>query len=123
MVFATFAFGAFEFVAKIYYGQTSTEFIVSTLLTVFPPNYTIGESLKVVKKGLPLFLTLILYSLDNSIDTYVNKDDDSLEKLINIVERQKEMILSARKLAETAETLRKSQPDYTPLPLEDESES
>ena len=106
--------------AKIYYGQGYMDFIVSTLLTVFPSNYTIGESLKVIKKGLPLFLTLVLFSLDNSIDTYVNKDDDSLEKLRNIVERQSVMIKSAKKLADSAEKLRKAQPGYTPLPLEAE---
>ena len=123
MVFTTFAFGAFEFVAKIYYGQSYMDFIVSTLLTVFPSNYTIGESLKVIKKGLPLFLTLILYALDNSIDAYVNKDDDSLEKLRNIVDRQSVMIKAAQKLADSAESLRKAEPGYTPLPLEEEEPS
>jgi hypothetical protein len=48
--------GAFEYGAKIYYGDERVDFIIQGILTFFPINYTLGEALKVMRYGMPLIL-------------------------------------------------------------------
>ena len=50
------AVGCFEFGAKIYYGDPRVDFFIEAALNLCPLNYTLGESLKVLRYGMPLFL-------------------------------------------------------------------
>lgn len=60
--------GAFEFFAKVYYGDERFESLLGAALAMFPVNYTIGEALRVLRYGMPLILQAALLMLDNSFD-------------------------------------------------------
>lgn len=51
-----FLIGAFEYGAKIYYGDDRVDFLIQGIMSFFPINYTMGEALKVLRYGMPLIL-------------------------------------------------------------------
>ena len=81
------AIGAFEFGAKVYYGDERFEHYIELALNVLPTNYTLGEALKVLRYGMPLLLQAALLMLDNSFDQIQNLDDDPTAILVKICDR------------------------------------
>ena len=79
--------GAFEFGAKVYYGDERVEPIMNAALTLFPSNYTIGEALKVLRYGMPIILQGALLMMDNSFDSIENEVENPTQILENICTR------------------------------------
>lgn len=48
--------GAFEFFAKVYYGDPRVDSYLNAVMLLFPNQYTLGEALKVLRYGMPLIL-------------------------------------------------------------------
>jgi len=90
--------GAFEFGAKIYYGDPRFDVFINVGLELLPVNYTLGEALKVLRYGMPLILQLGILMMDNSFDVVEDKADDPTALLTKIVERQDLIIKEANEL-------------------------
>lgn len=76
--------GAFEFSAKVYYGDPNFEPIINAALALFPSNYTLGEALKVLRYGMPIILQGALLMMDNSFDSIENEPENPTQILENI---------------------------------------
>ena len=48
--------GAFEFFAKVYYGDPRIDHFLNAAMLLFPSTYTLGEALRVLRYGMPLIL-------------------------------------------------------------------
>ena len=79
--------GAFEFGAKIYYGDPRFEPLINACLALFPSNYTLGEALKVLRNGMPIILQGALVMMDNSFDQIGLQTETSTYILRQIVDR------------------------------------
>ncbi len=83
--------GAFEYGAKIYYGDDRVDFLIQGIMSFFPINYTMGEALKVLRYGMPLILQAALLMMDNSFDALGAKKDNPTELLSKICEKQNDL--------------------------------
>lgn len=90
--------GAFEFGAKVYYGDPRVDIYLNMAMTLFPNTYTLGEALKVLRYGMPLILQAALLMMDNSFDVLAEEDDDPTAILTNICNRQKLLLDQANKI-------------------------
>ena len=77
--------GAFEFLAKLYYGEPYAETLINAALSVFPNNYTLAEALKVLRYGMPIILQGALLMMDASFDAIGNQPNDATSVLTQIV--------------------------------------
>lgn len=84
--------GAFEFGAKVYYGDPRVEPFLNAALALFPSNYTLGEALKVLRYGMPIILQGALLMMDNSFDSIENEPENPTQILENICTKQKEIL-------------------------------
>lgn len=73
LAFSVAMIGAFEYGAKIYYGDPRFDMYITGALNFFPVTYTLGEALKVLRYGMPLILQAAILMMDNSFD--VLKED------------------------------------------------
>ena len=80
--------GAFEFCAKIYYGDPRFDTYITLAMNLFPNQYTLGEALKVLRNGMPLLLQAALLMMDNSFDVIKVAPEDPTAILTKICERQ-----------------------------------
>jgi len=94
------AIGTFEFVSKIYYGDPRFDPVITVCLNVLPSNYTLGEALKVLRYGMPLFLQCALLMMDNSFDMVTEQDDNPTAILQKICVRQRDLIERAKAVLE-----------------------
>jgi len=90
--------GAFEFGAKVYYGDPRVDTYLNLAMTLFPNTYTLGEALKVLRYGMPLILQAALLMMDNSFDVLAEEDDDPTAILTNICNRQKLLLEQANEI-------------------------
>ena len=79
--------GAFEFGAKIYYGDDRFDAVFHAALAFFPSNYTLGEALKVLRYGMPIILQGALLTMDHSFDSKENEPESPTMILENICNR------------------------------------
>lgn len=79
--------GAFEFTAKVYYGDPRIDTYLNMAMVFFPRSYTLGEALKVLRYGMPLILQAALLMMDNSFDVLKAEDDDPTAILTKICNR------------------------------------
>ena len=96
--------GAFEFGAKVYYGDPRFDTYITMTLNLFPTNYTLGEALKVLRYGMPLFLQAALLMMDNSFDVVREVADDPTAILTKICDRQQDLIKQAKNILEVKES-------------------
>ena len=92
--------GAFEFYAKVYYGDPRFDDILNTAMLLFPDTYTLGEALKVLRYGMPLILQATLIMMDFSFDVIGEAEDDPTAILTKICNRQRSIITQANALLE-----------------------
>ena len=88
MAFTVAMIGAFEYGAKIYYGDPRFDMYITGALNFFPVTYTLGEALKVLRYGMPLILQAGILMMDNSFDVLPEKADNPTELLSKITEKQ-----------------------------------
>mmetsp|Transcript_31276 Transcript_31276/g.36696 ORF Transcript_31276/g.36696 Transcript_31276/m.36696 type:complete len:224 (-) Transcript_31276:84-755(-) len=84
--------GAFEFGAKVYYGDPRLEPLINAALTFFPSNYTLGEALKVLRYGMPIILQGALLTMDSSFDSIGNEPENPTIILENICSKQQYLL-------------------------------
>lgn len=88
LAFTVAMIGAFEYGAKIYYGDPRFDMYITGALNFFPVTYTLGEALKVLRYGMPLILQAGILMMDNSFDVLPDKADNPTELLSKITEKQ-----------------------------------
>lgn len=103
------AIGVFEFISKIYYGDPKFDPVITLCLNFLPPNYTLGEGLKVLRYGMPLFLQCALLMMDNSFDLVTEQVDDPTAILQRICLRQRDLIVRAEAVLEKRKSLAKGE--------------
>lgn len=79
--------GAFEFGAKVYYGDPRVDTYLNMILLLCPSTYTLGEALKVLRYGMPLILQATLLMMDFSFDTLGQEEDDPTAILTKICDK------------------------------------
>ena len=87
--------GAFEFFAKVYYGDPRVDEFLNMAMLLFPDQYTLGEALKVLRYGMPLILQATLLMMDFSFDVIGEEEDDPTAILTKICDRQRLIISQA----------------------------
>lgn len=97
--------GAFEFYAKVYYGDPRFDDFLNTAMLLFPNTYTLGEALKVLRYGMPLILQAALLMMDFSFDVIGEEEDDPTAILTKICNRQRNIITQAEALLEQSKDL------------------
>ena len=80
--------GAFEFFAKVYYGDPRIDHFLNAAMLLFPSTYTLGEALRVLRYGMPLILQAALLMMDFSFDVLGYEEDDPTAILTKICDRQ-----------------------------------
>jgi len=92
--------GAFEFFAKVYYGDPRVDTYVNAVMLLFPNQYTLGEALKVLRYGMPLILQGTLLMMDFSFDVIGEEEDDPTAILTKICDRQQKILTEANDFLE-----------------------
>ena len=97
--------GAFEFGAKIYYGEAHVEPIINAALAFFPDHYTLGEALKVLRHMMPLIMQAGLLMMDFSFDAASEEPDNPTALLTKICDKQQRIIFNAKLLLENSQKM------------------
>lgn len=74
----------FEISARVYFPSPVFEAIFEPLYLFFPPTYTPGEILRVIRTLFPIILQCLVFILDSTLDALPENEEDPLRVLKNI---------------------------------------
>lgn len=92
IAFACVANAGFEIFIKKNYGNPQYKWLTDAYLSFWPSLWTMGEALRFQKVLLPMFLSVLLFLLDATLDRLPENPNDPLAALNGIMETQDALI-------------------------------
>jgi hypothetical protein len=94
-----------EYNARILYGQTELQSYFDKFNSLFPPSWTLGESLALVRSLISVALMLLVFVLDATVDRLVEGQDpcSTLNKTLDL---QKAMLETVTRVKDQARRIK-----------------